>query len=123
MITANVIGHLGADVTIHEVNGKSFASFRVGSSESYKDKDGNVVSKTQWVDVTLVNYQGIAPFLKKGVQVYVYGSLSTRVYSSKQDKCMKAGITISCLNLRLLSSKKEGEDSSNSQDGRSYDGF
>lgn len=115
MLQAVLIGHLGADVQVNDVNGNKFASMRVASSESYKDGEGNKVEKTTWVDVTLNKYEGIAPYLKKGTQVYVRGFLSTRVYDSKVDHCKKAGITISATELQLLSSQRESTNTSNEQ--------
>ena len=40
MIKMQVIGHLGQDATVNNVNGKSVINFSVAHSEKYKNKDG-----------------------------------------------------------------------------------
>lgn len=111
MLKLDVIGHLGADVELHNENGMNFASMRVAHSQSYKDKDGNVVQSTQWVDVTLRADSKVIPYLKKGTLVYVRGDVRLRAYSSEKDRCWKAGATILCDTIQLLSSQNESKGS------------
>lgn len=44
-----VIGHLGQDATVNNVNGKSVINFSVAHSEKYKNKEGLEVNKSIWV--------------------------------------------------------------------------
>ena len=79
---AEVIGRLGADVTInHLTTGGRVANMSIATDESYVDRDGQKVDKTEWHRV--VTFQpGLVDMLerhaKKGRLVYVSGKLQTR---------------------------------------------
>ena len=79
---AEVIGRLGADVTInHLVSGGRVANMSIATDEGYIDRDGQKVDKTEWHRV--VTFQpGLVDMLekhaRKGRLVYVSGVLQTR---------------------------------------------
>ena len=80
---AEVIGRLGADVTInHLVSGGRVANLSIATDESYLDRNGgDRVEKTEWHRV--VTFQpGLVDMLekhaRKGRLVYVSGKLQTR---------------------------------------------
>ena len=79
---AQVIGRLGADVTInHLTTGGRVANMSIATDESYIDRDGQKVDKTEWHRV--VTFQpGLVDMLerhaRKGRLVYVSGVLQTR---------------------------------------------
>ena len=80
---AEVIGRLGADVTInHLASGGRVANMSVATDESYLDRQsGDRIDKTEWHRV--VSFQsGLIDMLekhaKKGRLVYVAGKLQTR---------------------------------------------
>ena len=81
---AEVIGRLGADVTInHLVSGGRVANLSIATDESYLDRagGGERIEKTEWHRV--VTFQpGLVDMLerhaKKGRLVYVSGKLQTR---------------------------------------------
>ena len=80
---AEVIGRLGADVTVnHLVNGGRVANMSVATDEGYLDKNtGERVDRTEWHRV--VTFQpGLIDMLekhaRKGRLVYVSGTLQTR---------------------------------------------
>lgn len=105
MLQVQLIGNIGADAEVKVTDGHEFVSFRVAHNDSYTDANGNKVDKTQWIDCTMNCASGrpaVLPYLKGGTLVYVVGSLSTRVYSSAKDRCMKAGINIHVQRLELL---------------------
>lgn len=109
MLKLDLIGNLGADVQIKESDGRKFASCRVAHTDNWKDKDGIRHEQTTWIDVILSADSNLIPYLKTGTMVYVRGNMSTRVYSSEKDRCMKAGITLRAESIQLLSSKKTEE--------------
>lgn len=124
MLKCDLIGHLGADAQVVEYEGKKFAKMRVADSETYKDSAGVKHETTRWIDVTIYQYDGLLPYLKKGTLLYVRGNLQTRVYSSEKDKCMKCGMSVMSTEVRLLSASKSSSDSSNTGDnGQTYNGF
>ena len=107
MLKACLIGNLGADAQVKAANGREFVTFRVAHSWDFTSQDGTVNSGTIWVDCIGNNLKGVVAYLKKGTQVYVEGDISLRVYSSKQDRCMKAGLTIHVQSVQLIGGKTE----------------
>ena len=102
MLKAEIIGNLGADAEIKSGDGYSFVSMRIANTEKWKDENGEEHTETQWVDVNWSKTDSsLIPFLKSGVKVFVRGFVRTRVYSSKQDRKMKAGLTINALEIEL----------------------
>ena len=102
MLKAELIGNLGADAEIKSGEGYSFVSMRIANTEKWKDENGQEHTETQWVDVNWPKTDSpLIQFLKSGVKVFVRGFVRTRVYSSKQDRKMKAGLTINALEIEL----------------------
>ena len=89
-----LIGRLGADPEIKQmVNGKSVARLSIATGQSWKDKStGERKEKTEWHRVVIFNeglVNVVQQYLKKGANVYVEGSLTTRKWkdeASGQDK-------------------------------------
>ncbi|WP_439506016.1 single-stranded DNA-binding protein [Sediminibacterium sp.] len=85
MIKLTAIGNLGKDAILNNVNGKNVINFTVAHTERYKDAQGNQKDKTTWVDCAYwTERTGIAPYLKKGTQVYVEGQPDVRTYTTKE---------------------------------------
>lgn len=108
MFKVEIIGNLGADCEIKESNGSKFVTMRIAHTTSYVKEDGTKQETTIWVDVTLNNAESkVIPYLKQGVRVFVRGNGSLRVYSSKKDRCMKAGLTVSASEIELVGGQSE----------------
>lgn len=106
MLIATLIGNLGANAEIKTADGREFVSFRVAHNDSYKSADGTRVESSMWVDCTMSCANGrpaVLPYLTKGTAVCVVGQVSTRVYSSEKDRCMKAGLKIHVQRVELIS--------------------
>ena len=87
---AQVIGRLGADVTVHHFpTGGRVANLSVATDESYMDKTtGERRDRTEWHKVVTFQEGLIKMFEKharKGRQVYLEGKLQTRKWHD-QDK-------------------------------------
>lgn len=105
MLQVTLIGNLGAAAEIKVADGREFVTFRVAHNEAYTDAAGNKVERSMWVDCTMNCAAGrpaVLPYLQAGTLVCVQGSMSTRVYSSQKDRCMKAGVTIHVQRVELL---------------------
>ena len=89
-----LIGRLGADPEIKQmVNGKSVARLSIATSQRWKDKSsGERKEKTEWHRVVIFNeglVNVVQKYIKKGANVYIEGSLSTRKWKDEatgQDK-------------------------------------
>ncbi len=82
-----LIGRLGADPELkYTQSGSPVTSLRIATDESYNDRDGNRVERTEWHRVSVFQRQAenCANYLKKGSLVYVEGSLLTRKWQDQQ---------------------------------------
>ncbi len=112
MIKMTAIGNLGKDAMLNNVNGKNVINFTVAHTERYRDAQGNQKDKTTWVDCAYwTERTGIAPYLKKGTQVYVEGQPDVRTYTTK-DGTNGATLTLRVSSVQLLGSRN-GESSPN----------
>lgn len=110
MLKLNVIGHLGKDAIVNNVNGKSVINFSVAHSEKIRDAQGNQNDKTIWVECAYwTDRVAIAPYLKKGTQVYAEGNGDIRSYTTNDGRS-GTNLTLRVLNIQLLGGKAEGEN-------------
>lgn len=102
MIKLQVIGNLGRDCATNSVNGKSVINFTVAHTEKFKDATGQQKERTIWVDCAYwTDRTAIAPYLRKGTQVYVEGTPEVRTYT-KNDGTFGASLTMRVLSVQLL---------------------
>lgn len=81
-----IIGRLGVDPELRYTQaGQPICSLRVATDESYTDKDGNRVERTEWHSVLVFGKTAdhCNQFLRKGSLVYVEGKLSTRKWQDQ----------------------------------------
>ena len=105
MIKLQVIGNLGKDALVNNVNGKNVINFSIAHTERYKDAQGNQKDRTVWVECAYwTDRTAIAPYLKKGTSVYVEGNPDVRSYTT-QDGKQGASLTLRIQNVQLLGSK------------------
>ena len=82
-----IIGRLGRDPELrHTASGTPAANLRIATDESYTDRDGNKVDRTEWHTVVVFQRQAenCATYLRKGSLVFVEGSLQTRKWQDQQ---------------------------------------
>lgn len=85
MIKLQVIGNIGKDCVVNNVNGKSVINFSVAHSEKFKDAQGQQKDKTIWVECAYwTDRTAISPYLKRGQQVYAEGVPEVRTYTTKE---------------------------------------
>ena len=108
MLKLQVIGHLGKDCTTNVVNGKNVINF-------------SVAHKTLWVECAYwTERTAIAPYLKKGQQVYCEGIPDIRTYT-KNDGTSGTSLTLRVLSVQLLGggSRNESGDTESSAENMS----
>jgi len=102
MIKLQVIGNLGKDCLTNSVNGKSVMNFNVAHTEKYKDASGQQKERTTWVECAYWSDRtAVAPYLKKGTQVYVEGTPEVRTFT-RNDGTFGASLTLRVLSVQLL---------------------
>ncbi|MEM1115987.1 MAG: single-stranded DNA-binding protein [Bacteroidota bacterium] len=82
-----LIGNLGQDPELRYTgSGTAVCNMRLATTETYKDRDGNMVENTEWHNV--VAWARLAEicgeYLKKGSQAYFEGQLQTRQWEDKE---------------------------------------
>lgn len=112
-----LIGNLGADPEVkHLENNNAVANFNIATSETYKDKEGNKVTNTEWHRIVVWN--GLAKvaeqWLKKGSQIYVEGKITTRKWEDKEGN-ERYTTEILCSNFTMLGSAKSTVTENGSQ--------
>ena len=81
-----LIGNLGKDPDIQFLEGNiAVAKFPLATTETYKDRNGKLISQTEWHTVVL--WRGLAElaqkYLHKSSLVYIEGRLKTRSWEDK----------------------------------------
>lgn len=108
MIKLQVIGNLGKDCITNTVNGKSVINFNVAHTERFRDSSGQQKEKTTWVECAYwTDRTGIAPYLKRGTQVYAEGTPEIRTFT-RNDGTFGASLTLRVFNVQLLGSGSTG---------------
>ena len=82
-----LLGNLGKDPEVrHLENDRMRVSFTLATNETYKNREGERVTTTEWHNVVLwTPLAKIAEkYLVKGKQVYLEGKLNTRSYVDKE---------------------------------------
>lgn len=120
MIRLQAIGNLGKDCVMNTVNGKNVINFNVAHTEKFKDATGVQKERTIWIDCAYwTDRTAVAPYLKKGTQVYVEGIPDIRTYTTNDGR-HGASLMLRVLNVQLLGSKPEGQAQSSSSASGSY---
>lgn len=81
-----LIGHLGADPEIrYTPSGAPVANFRIATSDSWNDKQGQRQERTEWHRIVVWGKLAeiCGEYLAKGRQVYVEGRLQTRQWDDR----------------------------------------
>ena len=104
----SLIGRLGKDPEVRAMeNGRKVARFPVATDDSYKDREGNKVERTDWHNVVFWGPQAeiCERFLNKGKLVYIEGKLKTRSY--EQDGVTKYATEVLGVQMTMLGSRND----------------
>jgi single-strand DNA-binding protein len=106
-----LVGNVGKDPEVHFIESNvAVARFPLATSETYRSKDGERVTTTEWHNIVL--WRGLAEvadkFVKKGSQLFIEGKIRTRSYDDRDGN--KRYITeIIADNMQMLG--KKGDNS------------
>jgi single-strand DNA-binding protein len=81
-----LLGNLGKDPEIKTLEtGAKLARIALATNEYYKNKNGEMIEKTEWHNVILWHHRAelAEKFLKRGSPVYVEGRMQTRSWDDK----------------------------------------
>ena len=105
-----LIGRLGRDPeTRYMPNGDAVCNFSIATDESWKDKNGQRQTRTEWHAITMYRKLAeiAAQYLQKGSQVYIEGKIQSRKYTGK-DGIERTAYEIVCSEMKMLGGKAEG---------------
>lgn len=109
-----LVGNVGNDPEVkHLDQDVKVAKFRMATSESYRAKNGERVTTTEWHNIVL--WRGLAgvveQYVKKGSRLYIEGKITNRQY--EKDGETKYFTEIVANNMVMLDSKESSENQSN----------
>lgn len=105
-----LIGNLGSDPEIREMgDGTKMAKFSIATTEKYKNKQGELVSNTDWHTIVLWRRTAevAEKYLKKGDSVCIEGKIKTRSWEDESG-VKKYATDIQGDSMTMLGSKREG---------------
>ena len=101
-----LVGNVGKDPEVQYIKEDvPVARFTLATSETYKDRNGEKVTNTEWHNIVV--WRGLAKvvenYVKKGSQLYIEGKISNRSY--EKDGVTKYFTEIVANSLQMLGSK------------------
>ncbi|MCG8410290.1 MAG: single-stranded DNA-binding protein [Bacteroidales bacterium] len=106
-----LVGNVGKDPEVrHLDNGVAVASFPLATSETYRNKDNQKVTNTEWHNIVI--WRGLADvvekYVKKGSALYIEGKIRTRAWDDK-DGNKRYTTEIVADNMQMLGAKQNNE--------------
>jgi single-strand DNA-binding protein len=105
-----LLGNLGRDPELRYTRNKTpVCNFTLATNEVWNDRDGQKQERTEWHRIVVWGQQGelAAKALRKGSQVFVEGSVTTRSWEDREGQ--KRYVTeIKAQNVRFLDRRGEG---------------
>lgn len=108
MLKIEMIGNLGKDCIVNNVNGKTVINFSVAHTDKYTDHQGAPIERTTWVNCSYwTDRTSVSQYLKKGKQVYIEGQPEIKFYTGNDGK-QKADFTCRVNRIQLLGGAEQG---------------
>lgn len=104
-----LVGNIGADADVRTVGQNQVAKFRLATTERFRKQDGDTVETTEWHTIELWGSAGIYPYLVKGQQVYVRGSIRTEEWTGN-DGHTRTDKKIRALDIQLIGDSRKKQD-------------
>jgi single-strand DNA-binding protein len=82
-----LVGHLGTDIEVRKFDSGSIkASFRLATTENYKDAQGNKKEETQWHNIIAWGKQAeiLEKYVSKGSELMLEGKIAYRNFETKE---------------------------------------
>ncbi|HEZ4904638.1 TPA: single-stranded DNA-binding protein [Neisseria meningitidis] len=114
-----LIGRLGHDPEVRYMpNGEAVCNFSVATSETWNDRNGQRVERTEWHNITM--YRKLAEiagqYLKKGGLVYLEGRIQSRKYQGK-DGIERTAYDIVANEMKMLGGRNENSGGAPYEEG------
>lgn len=104
MLSIEIIGNLGNDAEVKNINGKDVVAFNVAHSEKYNGQE-----TTTWVSCLWYGNGGnLVQYLKKGTKVFARGRLSVTTYQNRDNRWV-AGVNMTVTEIQLCGGKTDND--------------
>ena len=118
-----LIGNVGKDPEVrHLDSGVAVASFSLATSETYRNKDNQKVTNTEWHNIVV--WRGLAEvaekYVKKGNPLYIEGKIRTRSWDDK-DGNKRYTTEIIADTMQMLGAKQSNEESASAPENVSVE--
>jgi single-strand DNA-binding protein len=111
MIRISVIGRLGQDATVNNVNEKTVINFSMAYSEKFKNQQGEDTERTTWVSCAYwTDKLNVSNYLKKGTLVYTEGKPEAKSYQNNKTNENVPQLHCRVSTIQLLSSSNKEEN-------------
>lgn len=106
---AILVGNVGNDPEVRHLEaGTPVANFSLATSETYKNREGEKVTQTEWHNIVV--WRGLAEvvekYVRKGQQLYIEGRIRTRSWEDK-DGNKRYTTEIVADNMQMLGRRNE----------------
>jgi single-strand DNA-binding protein len=104
-----LIGHVGQDPIVKTLQSGSIVNLTLAVSEKYKNKSGEVVSSTEWFNLTAFGTTAdvINKYVTKGQLLYVEGKIKTETWDKDGQKQYKTVVIVQ--SVQMLSKNETQE--------------
>lgn len=114
-----LIGNVGKDPEVRYLEGNvALARFPLATSETYRNKDGERVSQTEWHNIVL--WRGLAKvaedYVRKGQALYIEGKIRSRKYEDR-DGNTRYVTEIVADNMQMLGRRADNESAASTEAG------
>ena len=109
------IGRLGRDPEVKQLpSGNSVVNFSIACGDDYKDKNGQKVEQTNWINCVAFGKLSdiIGQYVTKGSRIYVSGKQVTRKWQNKEGVDQYT-TEINVSEMQMLDSKNDSSGASN----------
>ena len=111
-----VFGHIGNDAEVNFYQNYKIINFSVAATKKWKDTNGELKERTEWVRCAIWLEQGdkstLPDYLKKGQMVYAEGFPSINIYTSEKAGGRPAAtfeMRVEKRDVKLLGKRPEGQ--------------
>ena len=106
-----LIGNVGKDPEVKTLEGGNMvASFPLATSESYKNKQGEKVDKSEWHNIVIWGNLAkvVESYVQKGTKLALEGKIQTRTWDDKEGN-KRYATDIVCNNMTMLGGKPSND--------------
>ena len=111
-----LVGNVGKDPETHTFeSGKKVASFSLATSETYKNKQGEKQTDTEWHNIKIYGKLAdiVEKYVKKGQLLYLDGTVKYKSYEKDGKKIYFT--EIQCFNMKMLGKNSNTDEPTNEQ--------